>query len=283
MSQAVATVERPIRSVLVDMATRYNMEPAAFEATVRATVIKTASKEEFAAFLLVAKEYNLNPLTKEIYAFPAKGGGIVPIVSIDGWVSLVNSHKACDGFEFEMDHDEDGKLVSCTCRMYRKDRSKPVSVTEYLSECARGTEPWKMQHRMLRHKAMIQAARYAYGFSGIYDEDEGEKIAGMRDVTPQRDEPPAPPPPPQVAAPPVQPAQPVQEVIPPAPATDAPNPSEDPEAFVKFVSAALMAGKSGDELNATWDRYVMPAEKELFPTDVDDLMSVFRKREAELS
>lgn len=279
----VATIDRPVRSVLVDMATRYNMEPAAFEATVRATVIKTASKEEFAAFLLVAKEYNLNPLTKEIYAFPAKGGGIVPIVSIDGWVSLVNSHAACDGFEFDMEHDEDGKLVACTCRMYRKDRSRPVTVTEYLDECKRGTEPWKMQHRMLRHKAMIQAARYAYGFSGIYDEDEGAKIAEMRDVTPQRDEPPAPPQiasPQTVAAPPVQPAQ---EVIPPAGNKDVPNPAEDPEAFVKFVSVELMAAKSGDELNAVWDRYVTPAEKELFPTDQDDLMSVFRKREAELS
>lgn len=178
-----------VRSVLIDMATRFGMEPAAFEATVRATCIKTASREEFAAFLLVAKEYNLNPLTKEIYAFPAKGGGIVPIVSIDGWVNLVNSHGACDGFEFEMEHNN-GKLISCTCRMYRKDRSRPVSVTEYLSECIRSTEPWKMQHRMLRHKAMIQAARYAFGFSGIYDEDEGAKIAELVAVN---DGPPAPP------------------------------------------------------------------------------------------
>lgn len=287
MSTAVATVERPIRSVLVDMATRYNMEPAAFEATVRATVIKTATKEEFAAFLLVAKEYNLNPLTKEIYAFPAKGGGIVPIVSIDGWVSLVNSHQACDGFEFDWEHDDDGKLVSCTCRMYRKDRSRPVTVTEYLDECKRGTEPWKMQHRMLRHKAMIQAARYAYGFSGIYDEDEGAKIAEMRDVTPPRDEPPAPPQiasPPTVTAPPVQPAQAAQEVIPPPQSReDVPNPAEDPEAFIKFVSTKLTAAATGDDLNAVWDRYVTPAEKDLFPTDQDDLMSVFRKREAELS
>ena len=50
------------------------MEPAAFEATLRATVLpRTASKEEFAAFLLIAKEYKLNPMTREIYAFPKKG------------------------------------------------------------------------------------------------------------------------------------------------------------------------------------------------------------------
>lgn len=281
----VAKVEQPAKMMLLAyMADKYSLNQEEFSRTVRMTCgLPKATPEEFAAFLIVAKEYNLNPLTKEIYAFPGRGGGIVPIVSIDGWVNLVNSHRACDGFEFEMEHDDDGKLVSCTCRMFRKDRSHPVAVTEYLSECIRGTEPWKMQHRMLRHKAMIQAARYAFGFSGIYDEDEGAKIAEMRDVTPQRDEPPAPPPAAQIASPSVQPAQAAQEVIPPAAKEDVPNPGEDPEAFIKFVTTKLTVAKTGDELNAVWDRYVTPAEKELFPTDQDDLMSVFRKREAELS
>lgn len=184
-----------VKSVLVDMSNRYGMEPAAFEATVRATCMKpdkngrVPSREEFAAFLLVAKEYNLNPLTKEIYAYSGKGGGIVPIVSVDGWVNLVNSHGQCNGFTFQMEHGDKGQLISCTCSMYRKDREHPVEVTEYLSECIRDTEPWKMKHRMLRHKAMIQAARYAFGFSGIYDEDEGQKIAEIdqnRDTAPPR-------------------------------------------------------------------------------------------------
>jgi len=30
---------------------------------------------------------------------------------------------------------------------------------------------------MLRHKAMIQCARLAFGFAGIYDQDEAERIA----------------------------------------------------------------------------------------------------------
>jgi phage recombination protein Bet len=198
---AIANVEtRQPRSVLVDMSSRFGMEPAAFEATVRATCMKpdkngkVPSREEFAAFLLVAKEYRLNPLTKEIYAFPAKGGGIVPIVSLDGWANLINSHPAMDGVTFVMEHSDDGALISCTCRIYRKDRSHPIEVTEYLSECIRNTEPWQMKHRMLRHKSLIQCSRYAFGFSGIYDEDEGAKIAEMRDVTPPS--PPKPPAPP---------------------------------------------------------------------------------------
>lgn len=172
------------RSVLVDMASRFGMEPQAFEATLRATVMPSnqeVSREQFAAFLLVAKEYRLNPLTKEIYAFPGKGGSIQPIVSIDGWMRMINNHPEFDGMEF-VDNFEDGKLVSITCKMYRKDRTHPVSVTEYMAECRRDTDTWrKWPVRMLRHKSAIQAARYAFGFSGIYDEDEA---ARMVDVTP---------------------------------------------------------------------------------------------------
>ncbi|NTG07104.1 RecT family recombinase [Rhizobium rhizogenes] len=196
MNAVTKTEAAPKASLIATMAAKFNMEPKAFEATVRATVMpERHTNEQFAALMMVAKEYDLNPLLKEIYAFPAKGGGIVPIVSIDGWVNLVNSHPACDGFEFEFEHTEDGTLISCTCRMYRKDRNRPVTVTEYLNECIRSTDPWKMKHRMLRHKAMIQASRYAFGFSGIYDEDEGSKIADIKDITPPK--PPVPPAPPE--------------------------------------------------------------------------------------
>ena len=182
------------RSILHTLADRFGMEPLAFQKTVIATCgLKGSTPEEFAAFLLVANQYGLNPITREIYAFPKQGGGIVPIVSIDGWLNLINSHPACDGFEFEMEHDEEGKLVSCTCKIFRKDRGHPIAVTEYLEECYRPTAPWKMAHRMLRHKALIQAARYAFGFAGIYDPDEGEKIAEARDITPPPAPPPAPP------------------------------------------------------------------------------------------
>jgi len=192
------TKTEPAKPMLLDfMADKYGLRPQEFADTVRKTCgLDKATAEEFAAFIMVAKEYDLNPLLREIFAFPKRGGGIVPIVSIDGWVNLVNSHPACDGFEFDMEHDGEGNLVSCTCRMYRKDRGRPVTVTEFYDECKRDTDPWKMKHRMLRHKAMIQAARYAFGFSGIYDEDEAAKIAEMKDINPQPPKPPAPPKPP---------------------------------------------------------------------------------------
>ena len=149
---------------------------------------KQVSNEQFVSFMAVANEYKLNPLVKEIYAFPAKGGGIQPIVSIDGWLKIITNHEQFDGMEHE-DILDNGQLVAIKCSIYRKDAKRPITVTEYMSECKRGTDTWKQwPNRMLRHKATIQAGRYAFGISGIVDPDEAERIkdtaSGEREINP---------------------------------------------------------------------------------------------------
>lgn len=200
MNDLVSQNGQPKKMLLEYMADKYSLNTEEFSKTVRATCgLSTATPEQFAAFLIVAKTYDLNPLLKEIYAFAGRGGAVVPIVSIDGWVNLINSNPQLDGFDFAWEHSDNGELISCTCTIYRKDRSHPVSITEYYQECKRDTDPWKMKHRMLRHKALMQAARYSFGFAGIYDEDEGRTIADgpsdsgpprasqpMRDITPPK-------------------------------------------------------------------------------------------------
>ena len=53
----------------------------------------------------------LNPFTKEIYAFPdSKSGGIVPMVSIDGWCRIINEHPQLDGIGFEMHNNGESCL-----------------------------------------------------------------------------------------------------------------------------------------------------------------------------
>lgn len=150
--------------------------------TLMNTVFKGASDNEFRALVHVAQKYELDPMLKQIYAFPQKGGGIVPVVSIDGWIAVVNNQKKLDGFDFsfEMIKNDKGETIpeSCTCNIYIKDRSKPCSVTEYYEECWRNSDPWNnMPRRMLRHKAFMQCARLAFGIGGIYDEDEANDIA----------------------------------------------------------------------------------------------------------
>lgn len=147
----------------------------------KATAFKgQVSDAQMTALIVVANQYGLNPWTKEIYAFPDKNNGIVPVVGVDGWSRIINTHAQFDGMDFIQDDNE------CTCRIYRKDRSHPIAVTEYMSECKRATGPWSSHpKRMLRHKAMIQAARLAFGYVGIFDQDEAERIAEI-DVTPGR-------------------------------------------------------------------------------------------------
>lgn len=165
------------KSILDHMAARLNMDAMDLQRTLLATVFQGASNEEFAALLVVSEAYKLNPLTKEIYAFPKKGGGIMPLVSIDGWIRIINEHPQMAGIEWEDIPGEDGNLLAIATTIYRRDRERPVTVIEYLSECKQNTDPWnKMPARMLRHKSSIQCARYAFGFSGIYDSSDVDMV-----------------------------------------------------------------------------------------------------------
>lgn len=164
-----------LQTLTKKLADRFDMGDSSDLANVlQATAFKgqNVSGEQMTALLVVANQYGLNPWTNEVYAYP-HNGGIVPIVGVDGWSRIMNEHTQYDGIEFTFNEQED----SCTCTIFRKDRTHPIVVTEYLSECQRGTTPWKSHpKRMLRHKTMIQCARLAFGFTGIYDQDEAERI-----------------------------------------------------------------------------------------------------------
>lgn len=177
MSNNVATIKPASLSARV--AERFGVDPTEMMQTLKATAFKgQVSDAQMQALLIVADQYGLNPWTKEIYAFPDKGG-IVPVVGVDGWSRIINNNSQFDGMDFQQDDE------SCTCIIYRKDRNHPIKVTEWMSECKRdGVGPWKSHpKRMLRHKAMIQCARLAFGYTGIFDEDEAQRIV-ERDVTP---------------------------------------------------------------------------------------------------
>lgn len=155
------------------MASRLSVEPTKLFETLKATVFAKATNEEMMALIVVANEYGLNPFLKELYAFPAKGGGIMPIVSVDGWNKMLVRQPDFDGIEFESLDGENGELISCTATIYVKNRSHPVKITEYLVECKRNTDPWNnMPRRMLRNRTLCQASRVAFGFSGMMHEDE---------------------------------------------------------------------------------------------------------------
>ena len=193
MSNALTTLTRTLATKL-DMGDGTDLI-----GTLKATAFKgEVSDAQMTALLVVANQYALNPWTKEIYAFPDKNNGIVPVVGVDGWSRIINSHPQFDGIEF---HHADEFVTMpgakpapewIECHIHRKDRSRPVVVREYLDEVYRApfkgkygdvTGPWQTHtKRFLRHKAMIQCARLAFGYGGIYDQDEAERIVEASSV-----------------------------------------------------------------------------------------------------
>ena len=163
--------------------------------TLKATAFRQRGNEvvtdaQMEALLIVAEQYRLNPFTKELFAFSDKGA-IVPVVSVDGWSRIINEHSQFDGLEFAYSEEivtmPRGKPCPAWCEvtLYRKDRSRPTVVREYLDEvyqAPRGQNggydgPWQTHtKRFMRHKTLIQGARIAFGFAGIFDEDEARRI-----------------------------------------------------------------------------------------------------------
>jgi len=164
--------------------------------TLKQTAFKgDVSDAQMTALLVVANQYGLNPWTKEIYAFPDKHNGIVPVVGVDGWSRIINQHPMFNGMEFRTSET----MVTMSearpapewmeCVIYRKDRDHPVVIREWLDEVYRepfkaGMKgPWQTHtKRFFRHKAMIQASRLAFGYVGIYDQDEAERVVDMGDA-----------------------------------------------------------------------------------------------------
>lgn len=183
-------------------ADRYGVDANKMMSTLKDTAFQAqggVSDSQMMALLIVADQYTLNPFTKEIYAYPDKNKGIVPIVSVDGWTRIVNSNPNYDGSEFTYSEtmvvSEAGEHPPCPewveCVMYRNDRTRPIIIREYFDECykppfaPKGKNytvegPWQSHpKRFLRHKTWIQCARMAFGFAGIYDQDEAANFVDL--------------------------------------------------------------------------------------------------------
>lgn len=188
----LVTVDKPrSTSLITRFAERYGIEPTRVLDTLKATAFKSerpVTNEQMMALMIVAERYGLDPFTKELYAYPDKGGGIVPVVSVDGWARIINEQPMLDGLGFSFDREQG----AMTCTIWRKDRNHPTEVEELIDECYRDTPAWKKSpRRMIRHRAFMQCARLAFGFVGLHDDDEAQRIVEVTGERAERSEPPS--------------------------------------------------------------------------------------------
>lgn len=190
-------VKKP--TLLTIVGDKYNVEPAKLYSTLKNSILcgkdRPATDEEMMTFLIIAKQYDLNPFTKEIYAFPDKKGGLIAVLSTDGWSKIMTRHPNYQRHYYTQSEEiielNGAKPCPEWMEIHIVKAEGEVVVREYLDEVYRElsyANPWKTHtKRMLRHKTKIQGAREAFGITGIYDKDEADRIVEAQIVESEND------------------------------------------------------------------------------------------------
>ena len=203
----VVSAPQQSKSLVEYFADRAGIDPSDYLTALKAFLLPgniKASREELISVMLVAKRFDLDPFSKEIYAVPGRSGGpIRPVIAYDGWLKILFRQPNFDGYDWKFSDEtytpdlyKSPVPVWCECTIYDKVRSHPITVREYFDEVARpqirvakdgrrylaSDSPWvQMPKRMLRTKTVIQAIRNSYAIGGDLDGDtlceaDGEDI-----------------------------------------------------------------------------------------------------------
>ncbi len=189
---SIAKTPSESKQYLKDYAKERGMEhnPSVLESALKSSVFnskKPITDVQLALMINVCRKYQLDPMLKEIYAYPSRDGGIVPFLGVDGWVNLMLRSPHYKNHEFnyaeeivEFNNRKIPEWIEC---IITKKSGDSVKIREYYEETKRSTDVWNsMPNRMLRHKALIQCIRITFGYAGIYDEDDAKYISEQRDT-----------------------------------------------------------------------------------------------------
>lgn len=111
-------------------------------------------------FAAVAQAFGLNPFKREIYATTYRNKDGQTVMSIvtgyEVYLKRAEMNQNYNGFEtnFQVVNGEMG----CTCKVYRKDRTMPVTSTVWMSEYSTGRSLWASKPRMMLEKVAIATA-----------------------------------------------------------------------------------------------------------------------------
>ena len=207
-STALAVHEAaPIVKASSQLAAFLGIESGMMLDTIKAQCFKSTTPdkvtdEQLAAFISVANTLKLNPLLSGmLYCYPAKNGGIEPMIGPDGIFTLLANNpdivKQDDGGPaWYTEQAKEGAEDVCTA--YINHATKGLLKKKiYLAEWVVGSNPnWQSRRRhMADVRALKQCARQV--IHGIpFDEDE-RTIAEMVNVTNTATQAPAEPPPPR--------------------------------------------------------------------------------------
>ena len=161
--------------------------------------VKFWTQTDLERLLVTAETLGLSPLSEDIYAAPPLiaqeviinrstapedetsqpiSSPLTLVLSLQGWVRLINAHPQFEGVSFNEPEIKAGHLPDwMECTIHRRDRKVPIQIKEYMSEVNLMSGAWITHpRRMLRHKCLVQCAKLAFGFPvslSIESDNEG--------------------------------------------------------------------------------------------------------------
>jgi hypothetical protein len=117
--------------------------------------------------LHVAHRYGLDPLTEEVILMDDEEHLLRPFITLDGWMHVLNEQTHFCGIQFrESTECIEGIPSYMECTIYRDDRVMPITIKEYYQEIKTEHAVWEhLPRRMMRHRALQQCVRLAFGIS----------------------------------------------------------------------------------------------------------------------
>lgn len=137
--------------------------------TLKETVCKGATDPQFRLFIEVCRATGLNPFIREIWFVP----GVGVMAGRDGYLAAANRHPQFDGMETLVERDAAGIPIKATCKVWRKDRSHPITCEAYYNEYKKASSVWTTyKSAMIGKVAEVLALKRSFSINGIVTEEE---------------------------------------------------------------------------------------------------------------
>jgi phage recombination protein Bet len=164
-------------------------------AVLKSTVAKGTTDTELAYFIMMAKDLELNPFNKEIWAYKDKRGNLLTFAGRDGFLKKAQKSKNWNGMTsaavyendyFEVDiakgeishipnFKDRGKILGAYCIVRPKNIEMPTFEWAEFQTYNKGYNVWKSHpEEMIKKVAETHALKKAFGIYGLQSEYDFE-------------------------------------------------------------------------------------------------------------
>jgi len=140
---------------------------------IKAKVAGNCTQTEFELLMYLAAKYDLDPLSKQIWAVKFQDSPAQIYVGRDGYLQIAHRSGQFDGMKSWVEYDEKDNPVKGKCTVFRKDMSHPFETEVLFKEYSTGKNLWATKPSVMIIKvAESVCLRKAFSISGVYDPDE---------------------------------------------------------------------------------------------------------------